>query len=79
MIMLPIVDVKRIGNWYSVVVGDTTYNVLIQKEPKSVICEVSSIIVFDEDFNVILKPSLLNDIEKIMGKMDWKYDMLDVE
>jgi hypothetical protein len=77
--MLPIVDVKRIGNWYSVVVGDTTYNVLIQKEPKSVICEVSSIIVFDEDFNVILKPSLLNDIEKIMGKMDWKYDMLDVE
>lgn len=79
MIMLPIVDVKRIGNWYSVVVGDTTYNVLIQKEPKSVVCEVSSIIVFDEDFNVILKPSLLNDIEKIMGKMDWKYDMLDVE
>jgi hypothetical protein len=77
--MLPIVDVKRIGNWYSVVVGDTTYNVLIQKEPKSVVCEVSSIIVFDEDFNVILKPSLLNDIEKIMGKMDWKYDMLDVE
>ena len=79
MIMLPIVDVKRIGNWYSVVVGDTPYNVLIQKEPKSVICDVSSVIVFDEDFTLVENGTILMDIEKIMGKMDWKYDMLDVE
>ena len=77
MIMLPIVDVKRIGNWYSVVVGDTTYNVLIQKEPKSVICDVSSVIVFDEDFTLVENGTILMDIEKVMSNMDWKYDMLD--
>jgi hypothetical protein len=77
--MIPSVDVKRIGNWYSVVVGDTTYNVLIQKEPNKVTCEPSSIIVFDEDFKEVDNPSVYDDMMMIFKKVDYKYDMLDVE
>ena len=71
MIMVPTTDVKRFGNWYSLVVGDTTYNVLIQSN-----FDVSSIIVFDEDLTLIENGTILMDIEKIMENMDWKYDML---
>jgi len=70
--VLLLVDVKRIGNWYSLVVNETTYNVLIQSN-----FDVSSVIVFDEDFKIVENHDLLKDVETIMSKMDWKYDTLN--
>jgi hypothetical protein len=75
--VLLVIDVKRVGNWYSILVNERTYNVLIQKEPNKVTCDVSSIIVFDEDFTLVENKTTIGEIETIMSKMDWKYDMLD--
>jgi hypothetical protein len=66
---------KRVGNWYSV--GE--YNVLIQKEENSIYCEPSSILVFDEDFNQVNTSEVYEWIEKLMRKVDWKYDVVDEE
>jgi len=68
--------VKRVGNWYGIEMNNLVYNVLIQKDPKSVICEPSSILVFDETFNKVEDYSIWNDIERIMNEMDWKNDMV---
>jgi hypothetical protein len=68
---------KRIGNWYSVVVNDVEYNVVIQREKNSILCEPSSIIVFDEDFKEINTPSVIDDMITLFERVDWKYDMLD--
>ena len=68
---------KRIGNWYSVTINDTEYNVVIQREKNSIICEPSSIIVFDEDFKEVNTPSVIDDIITLFERVDWKYDMLD--
>jgi hypothetical protein len=68
---------KRIGNWYSVVVNDVEYNVVIQREKNSILCEPSSIIVFDEDFKEVNTPSVIDDMITLFGRVDWKYDMLD--
>jgi hypothetical protein len=68
---------KRIGNWYSVVVNDVEYNVVIQREKNSILCEPSSIIVFDEDFKEVFTPSVLDDIITLFERVDWKYDMVD--
>lgn len=66
---------ERIGNWY--IIDD--YNVLIQKEDNSFYCEPSSILVFDDEFNKVNDPEVYEKIEGIMRKVDWKYDMFDVE
>ena len=68
---------KRIGNWYSVVVNDVEYNVVIQREKNSILCEPSSIIVFDEDFKEVFTPSVLDDIITLFERVDYKYDMVD--
>lgn len=78
-------QVKRVGNWYKVSINGVGYNVLIQKEPNSIVCDLSSIIVFDEELNFIdSTPTFLGGgftifqhIENVMEKMDWKYDMVD--
>jgi hypothetical protein len=64
---------KRIGNWYSV--GE--YNVVVMKETDTFFCDPISILVFDEMFNRVEDPKVYDKIEKIMGKVDWKYDMVD--
>jgi hypothetical protein len=33
--------------------------------------------VFDEDFTLVENKTTIGEIETIMSKMDWKYDMLD--
>jgi len=68
---------KRIGNWYSVVVNDIEYNVIIQREKNSILCEPSSIIVFDEDFKEVNTPSVIDDIITLFERVDYKYDMVD--
>lgn len=70
---------KRIGNWYSVVVNGVNYNVVVQKEKNSVLCEPSSIIVFDEDFKEVDTPSVIDDMITLFERVDWKYDMVDDE
>jgi len=70
---------KRIGNWYSVVVNGDNYNVVVQKEKNSVLCEPSSIIVFDEDFKEVDTPSVIDDMITLFERVDWKYDMVDDE
>lgn len=70
--------VKRMGNWYKV----GKYNVVIQKDSDTPNCEPSSILVFNEDFsmNVIHHwqgEKVYDKIEKLMEKMDWKYDEVD--
>jgi len=70
---------KRIGNWYSVNVKGTDYNVLIQKDHNKVTCEPSSIIVFDENFKEVDTPSVIDDMMTIFEKVDYKYDMVDEE
>ena len=78
-------ELKRVGNWYKVSINEVSYNVLIQKEPNSIVCEPSSIIVFDDEFNIIDGTptflgggfSIYQHIEVLMGKVDWKYDMVD--
>jgi hypothetical protein len=70
---------KRIGNWYSVVVNDIEYNVIIQREKNSILCEPSSIIVFDEDFKEVFTLSVIDDIITLFKRVDYKYDMVDEE
>jgi hypothetical protein len=64
---------QRIGNWYIV----DEYNVLLQKETNTYFCDTSSILVFDDEFNRVEDPKVYEKIEKVMEKMDWKYDMVD--
>jgi hypothetical protein len=68
-----IMELKRIGNWYNV--GE--YNVVVMKETDTYFCDPSSILVFDEMFNRVEDSKVYDKIEKIMGKVDWKYDMVD--
>jgi hypothetical protein len=68
---------ERIGNWYLVNVKGVDYNVIIQKEMNSVVCEPSSIIVFDDNFKEVDTPSVIDDIMILFEKVDWKYDMVD--
>jgi len=70
---------KRIGNWYSVNVNGTDYNVIIQKDHNKVTCDTSSIIVFDENFKEVDTPSVIDDIMTIFEKVDYKYDLVDEE
>ena len=70
-------NLKRIGNWYSVTMNDTEYNVLIQKDENKVTCEPSSIIVLDEEFKEVYSPSVLDDMISLFRKVDFKYDMVD--
>ena len=66
-------DLKRIGTFYSV----GKYNVVVMKETDTYFCDPSSILVFDEMFNRVEDSKVYDKIEKIMGKVDWKYDMVD--
>ena len=66
-------ELKRVGNWYNV--GE--YNVVVVKETDTYFCDPNSILVFDEMFNRVEDPKVYEKIEKIMGKVDWKYDMVD--
>jgi hypothetical protein len=68
-------ELKRIGNWY--IVGD--YNVVVVKEMDTYFCDPNSILVFDEMFNRVEDSEVYEKIEEIMKKMDWKYDMVDVD
>ena len=47
------------------------------KETDTYFCDPSSILVFDEMFNRVEDSKVYDKIEKIMGKVDWKYDMVD--
>ena len=72
---------KRVGNWYNIKIGNTKYNVIIQKSSNSYDCEPSSIIVFDED-NKYISPirdrkKIYDKIESLMNKVDFKYDVID--
>ena len=69
-------ELKRIGNWYRVSIDEVSYNVLIQREPNSIVCEPSSVIVLDDELNV-MDSSIHNQVQEIMEKVDWKYDMID--
>ena len=66
-------NLQRVGNWYNV--GE--YNVVVVKEKDTYFCDPSSILVFDEMFNRVENPEVYEKIEKVMEKMDWKYDMVD--
>jgi hypothetical protein len=70
-------NLQRMGNWYSV----DDYNVVIIKEKDSFYCDPSSILVFDSMFNFIkdekVREDLYEKIERVMKKMDWKYDLVD--
>ena len=66
-------ELKRVGNWYNV--GE--YNVVVVKETDTYFCDPNSILVFDEMFNRVEDPNVYEKIEKILGKVDWKYDMVD--
>ena len=66
-------NLQRVGNWYNV--GE--YNVVVVKETNTYFCDPSSILVFDEMFNRVEDSKVYDKIEKIMGKVDWKYDMVD--
>ncbi len=68
---------NRLGNWYDVEFNNVVYNVLIQKEENSIYCEPSSVLVFDEDFNKVIDEKVYEGIEEIMGRVDWKYDMVE--
>lgn len=72
---------KRVGNWYSLKIRNKKYNVIIQKSPNSFNCEPSSIIVYDED-NEYVSPltrgeKIYKQIESLMNKVDFKYDVID--
>ncbi len=69
-------ELKRIGNWYKVSIDEVSYNVLIQREPNSIVCEPSSVIVLDDELNV-MDSSIHNQVQEIMEKVDWKYDTID--
>lgn len=66
-------EVRRMGNWYDV----DGYNVVIIKEKDSFYCEPDSILVFDGMFKLVKDEKVNDKIEKLMEKMDWKYDMID--
>lgn len=66
-------NLQRVGNWYNV----DEYNVLVVKETDTYFCDPSSILVFDEMFNRVEDSKVYEKIEKVMEKMDWKYDMVD--
>ena len=70
---------ERVGNWYNVKVDGTIYEVLVQKEDDhTILCDPSSIIVFDETFKRIRRSKELYDkIQEIMEKVDWEYDTID--
>ena len=70
---------NRIGNWYTVKVKNNTYNVLIQKNTNSVVCDPSSIIVLDEQLKLIdgMDSELYQTIEDLMYKVNFKYDMIN--
>ena len=72
---------KRVGNWYYVKVGNTKYNVIIQKSSNSYDCEPSSVIIFDEEHKLIEphkdKKNIYDKIESMMNKVDFKYDVVD--
>ena len=66
-------NLQRVGNWYNV--GE--YNVVVVKETDTYFCDPNSILVFDEMFNRVEDPKVYEKIEKIMEKVDWKYDVVD--
>jgi hypothetical protein len=69
---------ERVGNWYNVKVDDTIYEVLVQKEDDhTILCDPSSILVFDKTFKIINDSELYDKIQSIMEKVDWKYDTID--
>jgi uncharacterized protein YciU (UPF0263 family) len=69
---------ERVGNWYNVKVDGIIYEVLIQKEDDhTVLCDPSSIIVFDKTFKVVGDSELYDKIQKIMENVDWKYDVVE--
>ena len=79
--MEKIKNFKRVGNWYTLEIDNTKYNVIIQKSSNSFNCEPSSIIVYDED-NQYISPirdrkKIYDKIESIMNKVDFKYDEID--
>ena len=80
---MKIENFKRVGNWYSIEVGNTKYNVIIQKESNSFTCEPSSVIIFDEKLKLVSpnpdRKNIYDKIESIMNKVDFKYDLIDEE
>ncbi len=75
---------KRVGNWYTLEIDNTKYNVIIQKDSNSFNCDSSSIIVFNdfvEDIKYISpvrdRKKIYDKIESIMNKVDFKYDEID--
>lgn len=80
---MKIENFKRVGNWYSVQVDNTKYNVIIQKERNSFDCEPSSVIIFDEEHKLVSphpdRKNIYDKIESIMNNVDFKYDLIDEE
>jgi hypothetical protein len=75
-------EFNRTGNWYTIELDNTIYNVLIQKYKDSNYCESSSVIIFDENLKwiePIVDEKIYEKMEKIMERVDWKYDMVDEE
>lgn len=79
-------EFKRVGNWYTLEIDNTKYNVIIQKDSNSFNCDSSSIIVFNdfvEDIKYISpvrdRKNIYDKIETIMDKVDFKYDVVDEE
>ena len=84
--MKKIKNFKRVGNWYTLEIDNTKYNVIIQKDSNSFNCDSSSIIVFNdfvEDIKYISpvrdRKNIYDKIETIMDKVDFKYDVVDEE
>jgi hypothetical protein len=69
-------QIKRVGNWYKVSINGVGYNVLIQKEPNSIVCDPSSIIVVDDEMN-IMDSNIHDQVQLVMERVDWKFDMVD--
>ena len=65
----------RVGNWYTIELDNKNYNVLIQKEPNSIFCEPSSVIIFDENLKLISphkdEKNIYYIVEDIMNRVDW--------
>lgn len=72
---------KRVGNWYTLEIDNTKYNVIIQKDSNSFNCDSSSIIVFNEELKLVSpnpdRKKIYDKIESIMEKVDFKYDEID--
>jgi hypothetical protein len=71
--------INRIGNWYTVNVDGVVYNVVIQRDDRTNVCDPSSILVFDIEFKLLDESELRvwGEIEEIMSLVDWKYDVVD--